>query len=297
MRRRGARGKRCAIAFAPRLAYVSRQHGGGGSVADWLNKARNLFRKRPVVAVLRLHGAIAAGGRGLNDAALAGVVERAFSRRGLSAVALSINSPGGSPAQSALIAARIRRKAEEKGVPVIAFCEDVAASGGYWLACAADEIYADRASLVGSIGVIFAGFGFQEAIAKLGVERRVHTAGEHKMKLDPFQPETEADRAFIDRLKGQMHEIFIDHVRERRGERLTGAVFDGSVWLAEDARAHGLIDGIGHLVPEMKRRFGDQTRFMVVSPKKPLLRRLGLPSAAEALGALEERAGFARWGL
>lgn len=273
-----------------------------------LNAARDgfarLMKRPPLVSVLRLHGAIGAGGygRSLGDAALAPLIARAFAPKKLAAVALSINSPGGSPTQSALIAARIRRLAEEKSVPVIAFCEDVAASGGYWLATAADEIYADANSIVGSIGVIFAGFGFQDLIAKHGVERRVHTAGRSKSMLDPFRPEKPEDVERILRLQRVIHENFIAQVRARRGAKLADEdLFTGDIWVGREAETVGLIDGVGHLVPMMKARFGDRTRFNVIQQKRSLFRRLGAPSLEETIsgaGALiEERALYARFGL
>lgn len=265
----------------------------------------SLLKPPPLVSVLRLDGAIGAAGfgRGLSDAGLAALVERAFAPRRLKAVALAVNSPGGSPAQSALIAARIRRKAEEKKVPVIAFCEDVAASGGYWLACAADEIFADANTILGSIGVIYAGFGFHALLERQGVERRVHTAGRSKSMLDPFRPEKEEDVARILRLQGVIHDNFIAEVKARRGARLAeGAdLFTGEVWLGREALALGLIDGIGHLVPTLKARFGEKVRFTMVQPKRSLFRRLGAPGVDEALaaaaGLMEERALYARYGL
>ncbi|MFV0475841.1 MAG: S49 family peptidase [Pikeienuella sp.] len=264
----------------------------------------SLIKRPPLVSVLPLHGAIGVGGygRSLSDAALAPLIRRAFAPKRLAAVALSINSPGGSPAQTALIAARIRRLAEEKSVPVFAFCEDVAASGGYWLATAADEIYADASSIIGSIGVIFAGFGFQDLIARHGVERRVHTAGRSKSMLDPFRPEREEDVERILRLQGVIHDNFIAQVRARRGAKLADAdLFTGEIWVGPEAEAVGLIDGLGHLVPVMKARFGDKIRFNVIAPKRSLARRLGAPSLEETItgaGALvEERALFARYGL
>jgi serine protease SohB len=272
-------------------------------MAGLLEAMRARLTGAPTVAVVRLYGGIGMGGpfgRSLDDESLAPLLERAFEARGLKAVALALNSPGGSPAQSALIGARIRRLADDKRVPVIAFCEDVAASGGYWLACAADEIFADANSLIGSIGVISAGFGLHDAIGRLGVERRVHTAGERKMLLDPFQPEREEDVARLKRIQQGVHENFIDHVRARRGARLKSedpALFSGDVWLAREAAELGLIDGIGHLVPTMKARFGDRTRFIVARPRRSLLQRLGAPGVSEVLGTLEERAARARLGL
>lgn len=253
----------------------------------------------PSVAVIRLQGMIA-GGRGtLNDQALAPVIEKAFARGKPVAVALEVNSPGGSPVQSSLIAARIRRLADEKKIPVIAFVEDVAASGGYWLAVAADEIYADANSVVGSIGVISAGFGAHELLARQGVERRVYTAGTSKSMLDPFRPENPEDVARLKGLLDDIHTNFIDHVTARRGSKLDRDtdLFTGQVWLAEKARALGLIDGIGHIKPLLKDRFGDKVQFRRYGVRKPLLARFGAQIVGDALGSIEERAAFAQFGL
>lgn len=272
----------------------------------------SVLKPGPVVSVLRLYGAIGLTGpigRGLDDESLAPLVERAFAPRRLKAVALAINSPGGSPVQSALIAARIRRLAAEKKVPVFAFCEDLAASGGYWLACAADEIHADANAILGSIGVVTASFGAPEAIARIGIERRVHTAGKRKTMLDPFRPEDPEDIARLKRLQKGIHDNFIAHVRASRGDRLKGddeTLFSGDIWLADEARALGLIDGIGHLVPTMKAKFGDKVRFHVARPRRSLLQRLGAPGgdtlgagavAQGVMAAIEERALWARYGL
>lgn len=253
----------------------------------------------PYVAVIRLQGTIANGGRSLDDVSLAPVIEKAFAKGKPKAVALQINSPGGSPVQSSLIAARIRRLSEEKDIPVIAFVEDVAASGGYWLACAADEIYVDRGSIVGSIGVISAGFGLDKVIANYGVERRVHTAGDSKSMLDPFKPENPADVARLEGWLGDLHEFFKDHVKARRGEKLSDApgLFQGEVWVGDKAVEQGLADGIGHLVPMMKERFGKKVQFRRYGIKKSLLSRFGASIAGDALGAVEDRAAFARFGL
>ncbi|GIX15607.1 MAG: multidrug transporter [Paracoccaceae bacterium] len=275
---------------------------------DPLGSLQRIIRRAPLVSVIRLHGTIGAGGRlggGLNDHALAPVIERAFRRGAPAAVALSVNSPGGSPVQSALIAARIRRLAEETGIPVFAFCEDVAASGGYWLASAADEIWADASSIIGSIGVISAGFGLHEAIGRLGIERRLHVAGEDKALLDPFRPERARDVARLERILKGIHAEFIAHVRARRGARLSGGdLFTGEIWLGAEAVDNGLIDGIGHLVPKMRERYGARVRFAVVEPRRPLLRRLGMAGAGLGAGfgagladSLEERALWARYGL
>ncbi|TNC72417.1 S49 family peptidase [Rubellimicrobium roseum] len=258
------------------------------------------FRSRhPTVAVIRLQGPIGTGGaRSLTDQALAPAIEAAFRGRP-AAVALQINSPGGSPVQSSLIAARIRRLSVEKRVPVLAFVEDVAASGGYWLATAADEIYCDPGSLVGSIGVISAGFGFQDLIARVGVERRVHTAGRSKSLLDPFRPERPED---VERLNGwlsQLHDVFIAHVRSRRGTKLADNpdLFTGEVWIGQNAVTQGLADGIGHLAPTLRARFGEKVRFRRYGMRRPFLSRFGLALAEDAVAVLEERAAFARFGL
>jgi serine protease SohB len=253
----------------------------------------------PLVSVLRLHGVIASQGRGatLNDAGLAGVIQKAFTKGKPAAVALSINSPGGSPAQSSLISARIRRLAEEKEIPVYAFVEDVAASGGYYIACAADEIWVDRHSIVGSIGVISAGFGLSEFIERHGIERRVHTAGKSKSMLDPFRPEKEEDVARLQELQETIHTGFIEHVKERRGDKLNedGELFTGEIWVGETAVPTGLIDGVAHLIPKMKAIFGEKTLFKVHAQRRPFLSRFGASLAGDALSELESRAAFARF--
>ncbi|MGI3168870.1 S49 family peptidase [Pseudooceanicola sp. C21-150M6] len=261
----------------------------------------NRFIKRPpVVSVIRLQGMISSGPRGpLSDEAIGPAIEKAFRKGKPAAVALVINSPGGSPVQSSLIAARIRRLAEEKSVPVYAFVEDAAASGGYWLACAADEIYADRTSVVGSIGVIAASFGAHVLLARQGVERRVHTAGKSKSMMDPFRPEKEED---VERLKGlldDIHAAFIDHVKGRRGDRLKSDadLFTGEVWLAGKGQALGLIDGIDHVTPFMKAKFGEKVRFRRYGPKRGFFSRFGAMVFGDALAAIEERAAYARLGL
>ncbi len=258
------------------------------------------LKSNPSVAVLRLQGMIATGARGaLNDVTLAPLLQRAFTKGKPDAVALVLNSPGGSPVQSSLIGARIRRLAAEKEVPVYAFIEDVAASGGYWLASAADEIYGDESSIVGSIGVISAGFGAHELLGRYGVERRVYTAGKSKSMLDPFRPENPEDVARLKRILEDLHDNFIGHVKARRGDKLSADVdlFTGEIWLAAKASELGLIDGIGHLVPKMKEIFGEKVQFRDYSTRKPLLQRLGAQMVQEAAQGLEERAAFARFGL
>ncbi len=254
----------------------------------------------PVVSVLRLQGVIAGGSPArLNDAGLAPLIERAFHRGRPRAVALVLNSPGGSPVQSSLIAARIRRLADEKKVPVYAFVEDVAASGGYWLACAADEIYADETSILGSIGVISAGFGFDGFIGRYGIDRRVYTAGKSKAMLDPFRPERPDDVARLRRLQDQIHETFIDYVKARRGARLSEVpeLFTGEIWVGRRAQDVGLIDGIGHMAEVMKRRFGRHVRFNTFRQRKPFLSRFGASLLDGAAASLADRAAYARFGL
>ena len=256
--------------------------------------------RKPLVAVIRLQGIIASGNPArLNDIALAPMIEKAFRRGKPRAVALLLNSPGGSPVQSSLIAARIRRLAEEKNIPVYAFVEDVAASGGYWLATAADEIYADPNSVVGSIGVISAGFGFDKFIGRYGVERRGYTAGESKSMLDPFRPERAEDVERLKELQTQIHDNFKDQVRSRRAGKLADdpRLFTGEFWVGKRAVEMGLIDGIGHVVPMMKDRFGSDVRFASYKQKRPFLSRFGRALAAEATAGIEDRATWAQFGL
>lgn len=272
----------------------------GAAGPTWAPMKRYIpfLKSEPTVSVVRLQGAIGLAGRGLNDAALAPVLDKAF-RAKPAAVALQINSPGGSPVQSSLIGARIRRLAEEKEVPVVAFVEDVAASGGYWLAAAADEILLDRSSLVGSIGVISAGFGAQGLIERYGIERRVHTAGKSKSFMDPFRAEKPEDVKRLRVILDGIHEVFIDHVKGRRAEKLAGTpdLFTGEVWIGEAAVEQGLADGIGHLVPVMKERFGDKVRFRKFGQRRSFLSRLGATVVNDALAGIEERAAYARFGL
>ncbi|MDD2867147.1 S49 family peptidase [Neomegalonema sp.] len=277
------------------------------SLAERFQRLRKrLTSPGPVVPVIRLQGVIAAnsGGIGsgptLNHARLAPAIERAFSGKP-AAVALAINSPGGSPTQSALIAEDIRRRADEKGIKVYAFCEDVAASGGYMLAVSADEIWADRYSLLGSIGAIMAGFGFPEALEKLGVERRVYRAGENKDLMDPFRPARPEDRERAERLLRDIHAGFIDWVKARRAGRLdeqTPNLFEGEVWTSPDALRIGLIDGIGHMAPVLREKLGAEPRFRLANPARRgfLGRRFGMEMAEGALGALETRVEFGRFG-
>lgn len=279
------------------------------SYGGWL--ARLLpARRSPFVPVVRLYGVIGnLGGLRGGGLSLNGIEEslaRAFASKRAPAVALAINSPGGSPVQSALIGARIRRLAEEKNKKVYAFIEDVGASGGYWLAAAADEIYADASSIVGSIGVVSAGFGFAEAIQKLGVERRVYTAGTQKRMLDPFQAEDPEDVAMLKEMQADIHRHFIGYIRARRGERLIGSdddLFTGRVWTGGQAITVGLIDGLHDLRGKLRELYGDKVRTPVVNRgRRSLLSRLSPVShssldARAWLSTLEERAHWQRFGL
>jgi signal peptide peptidase SppA len=278
------------------------------------------FRKSgPIVSVVRMEGIISVGRGGfrssqINMQSLAGPLDRAFKVPDVKAVVLLINSPGGSPVQSSLIGKRVRALADEKEVPVFAFAEDVAASGGYWLACAADEIYADASSIVGSIGVISAGFGFQDLIQRYGIERRVYAAGDHKGALDPFQPENPDDVARLKTAQAGIHDSFKELVRTRRSGKLTAPedeVFTGEFWTGVQAQELGLIDGIGDLRSVMRERYGEKVRFNVVAPKRSWLKdRFGIGSRLAsggfrggeawvdtAIGAIEERLIWNRFGL
>ena len=262
--------------------------------------------------MLRLSGIIGPSGparRGLTLTSLAGAIERAFRLPRLKAVVLAINSPGGSAVQSGLIQRRIRSLAEEHELPVIAFAEDVAASGGYWLACAADEIFADESSIVGSIGVIHAGFGFPDLLRRIGVERRVHAAGERKAMLDPFGPEDADDVERLEAIQRDVHDAFKTLVRARRGKRLKApeeTLFSGEFWSGRQALQMGLIDGIGDVRTVMRERFGDRVQLRLVNPERGwLARRMRQQPApagpsdwmAEALAFIDERLIWSRFGL
>jgi len=270
---------------------------------------------RSVVSLVRLHGVITpttgpVPRSVINSVSTEKVLERAFERVRLAAVALLINSPGGSPTQSALVADRIRGLAAEHDVPVLAFCEDVAASGGYWLACAADEIYAHATSIVGSIGVISQSFGLEGLLQRIGVERRLYTAGEAKSRLDPFLPEKPEDVVWLRGLQDQLHELFREWVVSRRGDRLAGDVelFNGEVWTGARAVELGLVDGLGTARGVLAERFPDAD-LVPIEGRRPLLARLGIGAAPAALKPLsadlvvqfaqaaEIRATWARYGL
>lgn len=261
----------------------------------------------PRVAVLRLSGLIAArtGGftpGGISAQSMAPLIERAFALKRLAGVVLVVNSPGGSPVQSSLVAQRIRRLADEKKAPVIACVEDAAASGGYWLACAADEIVADPASILGSIGVISSGFGLSEALSRWGVERRLHTAGTEKSFLDPFRPQRPEDLERLQGLLAELHETFKDWVRTRRGDRLKAPeeqLFTGRFWTGRQAVELGLADRLGEASSEVKARFGEKAQLVPIGARRPPwpVRLLPGMSAEALVAAAEERAAWARLGL
>ncbi len=277
------------------------------------------FGQGPVVPVLRFAGPIGAAvplRPGLSIAHAASAIEKAFDMSKCPAVAIVINSPGGSAVQSNLIFRRIRQLAEEKKKTVYTFCEDVAASGGYYLAVAGDEIYADASSIVGSIGVIFSGFGFVKAIEKLGIERRVYTAGISKDSLDPFRPERPEEVEQIKSVQRDVHDVFIGVVKERRAGRLRGAdsdMFSGAFWSAPKAMELGLVDGISDVRTKMRELYGDKVRLKVVPLEKGgLLSRLRrspastgyeeltsgrLAFAEDLISAVEARALWSRYGL
>jgi signal peptide peptidase SppA len=269
------------------------------------------FKGKPsVINVIRLNGVIASGSKFLGSSnlsleSLEKQIERAFAGKKIAGVALMINSPGGSPVQSALISERIIELSKKNNIPVFAFVEDVAASGGYWLACAADEIFVMPASIVGSIGVISAGFGFVEVIKKIGVERRVFSKGENKGMLDPFQPQNSDDVKVITDLQEEIHQQFKDWVSTRRGNRLNAEVvkeegiFEAKIFSGSKACEIGLADSIGELKQVMRERFNEEVVFKEISGRKKLGQRLGLSSSSYSriIEHIEERIAFAKFGL
>ena len=282
---------------------------------EWI--PARLRRGTAVVPVIRLSGVIGAVTPlrpGMSLAGVARTLERAFATKNAKAVALVINSPGGSPVQSRQIYLRIRQLAAEKKLPVLVFVEDVAASGGYMIACAGDEIFCDPSSILGSIGVVGGPFGFQELIKKLGVERRLYTAGAHKAMLDPFLPENPDDVTRLKALQQEIHTIFIALVKQSRGARLKGAdemLFTGEYWAGETSISLGLADAIGDLRSTLKARYGDKVSTPVIAPSTGMLSGLlgrrsagtlaslealpGLPE--ELISALETRAIWAKFGF
>jgi signal peptide peptidase SppA len=267
----------------------------------------------PVVRLSGLIGAVTPLRPGMSLAGVARVLERAFSIANAKAVALLINSPGGSPVQSRQIYLRIRQLATEKKLPVLVFVEDVAASGGYMIACAGDEIFCDPSSILGSIGVVGGSFGLQELIKKIGVERRLYTAGEHKAMLDPFLAENPDDVARLKAIQREIHAIFIDLVKQSRGARLKGAdevLFTGEYWAGETSVSLGLADGLGDLRSTLRARYGDKVLTPLIAPPSGMLSGLlgrrspgtfGLESVSglpeELISALESRAIWAKFGF
>lgn len=273
------------------------------------------FRRTVVVPVVRLSGTIGAVTPlrpGLTLAGVSRLLERAFAIRKAKAVAVVINSPGGSPVQSRQIHDRIRQLAAEKRLPVLVFVEDVAASGGYMIACAGDEIFCDTSSIVGSIGVIGGSFGFQDLIKKVGIERRIYTSGDHKSTLDPFLPENPDDVARLKAIQRDIHDSFIELVKQSRGARLKGEdgyLFSGEYWAGERSVKLGLADAIGDLRSVLRARYGEKVHTLLIAPPTGLLSNLagrkqgagtafGAPGFAdELISALETRAIWARYGL
>ena len=278
------------------------------------------FNRAPVVPVLRFTGPIGMVTPlrpGLSLAAIAGAIEKAFSLSKLPTVAVVVNSPGGSPVQSHLIFSRIRQLAEEKNKRVYVFCEDIAASGGYFLALAGDEIYADPSSIVGSIGVISAGFGLDRFIERFGIERRVHASGKDKGALDPFRPERPEDIARLEELQRTVHDVFIGVVKSRRSAKLAGPedeLFSGAFWSAAKAAELGLIDGLADLRSKMRALHGEKVRLKAVPMggggllsrfrRLPGFQRpgydgfaFGATFADDLVSAVEARALWSRYGL
>ncbi len=276
----------------------------------WVRLNEKIGPKNTVIPVVRLHGIISAEQKPnrINIEAVNPLLEKAFETKRAPAVAIVINSPGGSPVQSRLVGNRIRELADKHDKKVLVFIEDVAASGGYFISVVADEIFADPSSIVGSIGVIMAGFGFEEAIKKIGVTRRIYTAGKNKSTLDPFMPEKKAD---IDRFKGfedDIHKVFIDYVKQHRGEKLVGKddeLFTGEWWPAVRGIDLGLVDAIGDMHTVLRERFGDDVKLKTLKTKRGMfsLPKLGMSAniteglGADIIGAVEERAFWSRFGL
>lgn len=279
-----------------------------------LNPVRWFKKTHPQVGLIRLHGVISShsgrfSSKGLSLETLQETIDQAFKIPRLKAIALSINSPGGSPVQSELISEYIRQKAKEQHIPVLSFIEDIAASGGYWLACTGEEIFAMGASLIGSIGVISSGFGFQEAIKKLGVERRIYAEGNNKSLLDPFSPEKPEDIAILKSALKEIHAQFKDHVRSCRKEKLKAdeeTLFNGAFWVGNQAKELGLIDEIGDLHSTLKAKFGEKVKIIQCNKPKGMIKRLLesfspasllVTSMETALSHLEERSFWQRFGL
>ena len=268
---------------------------------------KSLFSNSINIPTLRLSGVIGQAGfirSGLSIATLDKLIDKLFSDKKSPAVALVINSPGGSPTQSSLIAEKIIKKSKEKNKKVIAFVEDVAASGGYWLACASDEIYIDINSILGSIGVISPGFGFVELLKKIGVERRVYTSGKSKSFLDPFKEEKEEDINRLKNIQEQIHENFISYVKNRRGSKIQekdfDEVFSGLFWVGKKAIDLGLADGLGSIYDIIQQRFGKKAKIKIIDQKKSFIQRKLSSSLLDSeviMQKIEEKAMWSKFGL
>ena len=272
---------------------------------------KSLFSNSVIIPTLRLSGVIGQAGllrSGLTINTIDKLINKLFSFKKSPAVALIINSPGGSPTQSSLIAERIIKKSKEKNKKVIAFVEDVAASGGYWLACSADEIFIDQNSVIGSIGVISPGFGFVNFIKKIGVERRVYTSGKSKSFLDPFKPEKKEDIQRLKIIQEQIHENFISYVKDRRGSKLNKKfekeIFSGLFWVGKKAITLGLADGLGSIDDVLKKKYGKKIEIKMIDQKKSFIQRKlsssypsSLLNTEELINSIEEKALWSRYGL
>ena len=268
---------------------------------------KSIFKKSNEIPVIKLTGVIGQAGMlrsGLTISSIDKIIEKAFSNKKSPAVSLLINSPGGSPTQSSLIAKKIRFLAKKNKTKVYAFVEDVAASGGYWLACAADEIYVDENSIVGSIGVISPSFGFVEMIKKLGIERRVFTSGKSKSFLDPFKEEKEEDIKRLKNIQEQIHENFISYVKNRRGSKIQekdfDEVFSGLFWVGKKAIDLGLADGLGSIYDIIQQRFGKKAKIKIIDQKKSFIQRKLSSSLLDSdaiMQKIEEKAMWSRFGL
>ncbi|MEK6734290.1 MAG: S49 family peptidase [Pseudomonadota bacterium] len=243
-----------------------------------LNKLKKLFKFKPTVNVINLEGVIGSVSfkHGLTLSSLNKSIEEAFSGKNIKTVVLNINSPGGSPVQSELIGKRIVQLSQEKNIPVLAIVEDIAASGGYWIACAASEIIAAENALLGSLGVRFSGFGLHKAIERLGIERRIHTQGESKALLDPFLPEKPSDIEMILKVQADIYENFKKQVHNGRKDKLKlddKEIFSGAIWSGRQAVEIGLADKIGDLYSEIKERFGEDIKITIVNQERSWLKR------------------------
>tara|TARA_B110000116_G_scaffold8244_1_gene7006 strand:- start:95 stop:907 length:813 start_codon:yes stop_codon:yes gene_type:complete len=268
---------------------------------------KSLFSNSIEIPTLRLSGVIGQAGfmrSGLNITALDQLIDKLFSNKKSPAVALIINSPGGSPTQSSLIAEKIIKKSKQKNKKVMAFVEDVAASGGYWLACASDEIYIDTNSILGSIGVISPGFGFVELIKKIGIERRVYTSGKSKSFLDPFKAAKEDDIERLQSIQEQIHENFIEYVKKRRGSKIIekdfNEVFSGLFWVGQKAIDLGLADGLGSIYDIIEKKFGKKAKIKFIDQKKSFIQKRLSSSLLDAdalIQKIEEKTLWSRFGL